>query len=86
MSMLPICNLQVGSNQSIYISFKYAIECFESVKAWLIQNKLKLNDSKTAIIPCLKSADINTLDINHVTIGYSTIIFSNKSKTLMCVS
>ena len=48
----------------------------------MIQNKLKLNDAKTDIIPCSISTEINTFDVDHVIIGNSAITFSNKANNL----
>ena len=56
--------------------------CFVSIKAWMTQNKLKLNDANTDIIPCSTSTKINTLDVDHVIIGNSAITFSNKANNL----
>ena len=61
---------------------KDTTECSVSVKAWMIQNKLKFNDAKTDIIPCSTSTKINTLDVDHVIIGNSTITFSKKANNL----
>ena len=48
----------------------------------MTQNKLKLNDANTDIIPCSTSTKINTLDVDHVIIGNSAITFSNKANNL----
>ena len=48
----------------------------------MTQNKLKLKDAKTDIIPCSTSTKINTLDVDHVIIGNSAITFSNKANNL----
>ena len=61
---------------------KDTTECFVSIKAWMTQNKLKLNDAKTDIIPCSTSTKIDTLDVDHVIIGNSAITFSNKANNL----
>ena len=61
---------------------KDTTECFVSIKAWMTQNKLKLNDAKTDIIPCSTSTKINTLDVDHVILGNSAITFSNKANNL----
>ena len=61
---------------------KDTTECSVSVKAWMTQNKLKLNDANTDIIPCSTSKKINTLDVDHVIIGNSIITFSNKANNL----
>ena len=44
--------------------------------------QLKLNDTKTDIIPCSTSTKINTLDVDHVIIGNSAITLSNKANNL----
>ena len=61
---------------------KDTTECFVSIKAWMTQNKLKLSDAKTDITPCSISTKINTLDIDHVIIGNSTITVSKKANNL----
>ena len=61
---------------------KDTTECFVSIKAWMTQNKLKLNDAKTDIIPCSRSTKINTFDVDHVIIGNSAVTFSNKANNL----
>ena len=61
---------------------KYTTECFVSIKAWMTQSKLKLNDAKTDIRPCSTTTKINTLDVDHVIIGNSTITFSNKANNI----
>ena len=61
---------------------KDTTECSVSVKAWMTQNKLKLNDANTDIIPCSISKEIITLDVDHVIIGNSIITFSNKANNL----
>ena len=61
---------------------KDTTECFVSIKAWMTQNKLKLNDAKTDIIPCSTSTQINTPGVDHVIIGNSAITFSNKANNL----
>ena len=48
----------------------------------MTQNKLKLIDAKTDIIPCSTSTKINTLDVDHVIIGNSAITFSNNANNL----
>ena len=61
---------------------KDTTKCFVSVKAWMTQNKLKLNDPKTDIIPCSTLTKINTFDVDQLIIGNCTITFSNKSNNL----
>ena len=69
------------ANQILSV-LKDTTECFVSIKAWMTQNKLKLNDAKTDIIPCSTSTQINTPGVDHVIIGNSAITFSNKANNL----
>ena len=61
---------------------KDTTECFVSIKVWMTQIELKLNDAKTDIIPCSTSTKINTLDVDYVIIGNSAITFSNNASNL----
>ena len=61
---------------------KDTTECFVSIKAWMTQNKLKIKDAKTDMIPCSSWTKIYTIDVDHVIIGYSAITFSNKANNL----
>ena len=78
-----VTKLYMSAKASQILSvLKDTTKCFVSIKAWMTQNKLKLNDAKTDIIPCSTSTKINTLDVDHVIIGNSTITFSNKANNL----
>ena len=49
--------VQVNQTQPISISFPDTTLCFQSVGAWMTQNKLKLNDVKTEIKEKIVSAN-----------------------------
>ena len=82
--------MQYADDTQIYTIFKKSEtttvlsrleQCIDDVKAWMIQNKLKLNDSKTELIH-VTSQFINSAQLPPVTIGTSLIEPSPEARDL----
>ena len=89
---LPQVHGYADDNQ-LYLSFKpggtneqMALEameaCVQDVRSWMINNKLKINDSKTEFLILGSKHTLSQVATSHITVGTSSIEVTDKVKNL----
>jgi len=56
--------------------------CCQSVKSWMLSNKLKLNDGKTEIVFISTESKIRNIQIQSMTITDSVVTVSDSAKNV----
>ena len=67
---------------SCAVAVKSLEDCCLSVKSWMVENRLKLNDDKTVAILCGSHAKIKTIKLEVIKVGTAEITLSDCVKDL----
>ena len=86
-----------ADDTQLYLSFKASSttsqaealvalqDCISSIRAWMLVDKLKLNDDKTEIIIIGTRAQLQKIDIKNLQVGNTNVDISNSEIRNLCV-
>ena len=61
---------------------KQLVDCLDSIDFWMAQNGLKMNQSKTQILPIGTWQQISKINFNNIVINDSDIVFCSSATIL----
>ena len=83
-----ICMLMTLSciNLSLFLDLQLLVQSietgFDNVKKWMTDNKLKMNDEKTEILPCDPKKYVESSYCDHICVEGENISFSDNARNL----